>query len=195
MSHIVECSYENLFEAVHMKDETLIKQIMKNDENINDMKRQIETLCLKIITKQQPVAGDLRIVSAVLKVVTDIERVGDHVSDIAELILRINMNSLSSYSLHLEGMVTATKELFVNAIEAYINDDSAASKKVIKGDDVIDTLFNKVKSDIIDGLKSELENVDEYIDILMLAKYLEKIGDHAVNVAEWQIFRKTGILA
>ena len=105
------------------------------------------------------------------------------------------MNNLAEYSLHLDGMVTATKELFMNAVDAFVNDDPAASRSVIDGDDVIDNLFNKVKNDIIDGLKSEVKSADEYIDILMISKYLEKIGDHAVNVAEWQIFRKTGVLA
>lgn len=195
MSHIVECSYKDLFDALKIKDKTAIERIVKSDRNINNMQREIESQCLMIITKQQPVAGDLRIVSSVLKAVTDIERVGDHVSDMAELILRINMNNLAEYSLHLEGMVIATKELFMNAVEAFVNDDPAASKSVISGDDVIDNLFNKVKNDIINGLKVEVKNADEYIDILMITKYLEKIGDHAVNVAEWQIFRKTGVLA
>lgn len=195
MSHMVEGSYRNLFEALAVKDEAAIAIIQKSDLTINDMKRQIETQCLKLITKQQPVAGDLRIVSSVLKTVTDIERVGDHVSDIAELLLRINMNKLSHYSIHLEGMVEATKELFMNAVDAFVNNNEEASHKVIAGDDVIDSLFNKVKNDIIEGLKSEMKNADEYIDIMMITKYLEKIGDHAVNVAKWQIFRVTGVIS
>ncbi|MGN0157058.1 MAG: phosphate signaling complex protein PhoU [Lachnospiraceae bacterium] len=195
MSHMVEGSYRNLFEALAVKDEAAIAIIQKSDLTINDMKRQIETQCLKLITKQQPVAGDLRIVSSVLKTVTDIERVGDHVSDIAELLLRINMNKLSHYSIHLEGMVEATKELFMNAVDAFVNNNEEASHKVITGDDVIDSLFNKVKNDIIEGLKSEMKNADEYIDVMMITKYLEKIGDHAVNVAKWQIFRVTGVIS
>lgn len=159
------------------------------------MKRQIEGQCLKLITKQQPVAKDLRIVSAVLKMVTDIERVGDHVSDMAELLLRLNMNPLNQYSVHLEGMVTATRELFVKAVQAFVNNDPAAAKKAIADDDVIDNLFNKVKADVVAALKDEAKNADEYIDIIMLAKYLEKVGDHAVNVGEWQIFRMTGELS
>lgn len=195
MSQVVESSYQYLFEAFHTKDEVSLNRILKNDHNINDMNRQIEAQCLRLITKQQPVASDLRIVSSVLKVVTDIERVGDHISDIAELMLRINMNPFDNYSAHLDGMQTATKELFKNSIAAFIKNDKTASREVIKGDDVIDTLFNKVKSDIIQGLKEETKNADEYIDILMIAKYLEKIGDHAVNIAEWQIFRETGKLS
>ncbi len=192
MSYLVEESYEKLFQALERKDREAIEEILKNDRNINDLNREIEGQCLKLITKQQPIARDLRIISSVLKMVSDIERVGDHVSDIAELLLRINMQPLSTYSSHLEGMVVATRELFANAVEAFINNDLKASRQVIAGDDVIDMLFNKVQKDIINALKSEYTNADEYIDMMMLTKYLEKIGDHAVNVAEWQIFRETG---
>lgn len=192
MSYMVEEAYERLFQALAEKNREAIEEIQKNDRNINNLNREIENQCLKLITKQQPIARDLRIISSVLKMVSDIERVGDHVSDIAELLLRINMQPLSLYSDHLEGMVTATKELFAQAVEAFVNNDLKASRKVIIGDDVIDLLFNKVKNDIIRALKAEYSNVDEYIDMMMLTKYLEKIGDHAVNVAEWQIFRETG---
>ncbi|MGN0307289.1 MAG: phosphate signaling complex protein PhoU [Lachnospiraceae bacterium] len=192
MSYMVEGAYESLFRALAEKNKEAIEEIQKNDRNINNLNREIENQCLKLITKQQPIARDLRIISSVLKMVSDIERVGDHVSDIAELLLRINLQPLSLYSDHLEGMVTATRELFAQAVEAFVNNDLKASHRVIEGDDVIDLLFNKVKNDIIRALKAEYSNVDEYIDIMMLTKYLEKIGDHAVNVAEWQIFRETG---
>ncbi|MCI5585015.1 MAG: phosphate signaling complex protein PhoU [Lachnospiraceae bacterium] len=192
MSYLVEEAYEKLFLALAEKNREAIEEIKKNDRNINDLNREIESQCLKLITKQQPIARDLRIVSSVLKMVSDIERVGDNVSDMAELLLRIQMQPLSTYSSHLEGMVVATKELFTNAVEAFVNNDLKASRQVVLGDDVIDMLFNKVKNDIIEALKSEHTNTDEYIDMMMLTKYLEKIGDHAVNVAEWQIFRETG---
>ena len=192
MSYLVEEAYEKLFLARAEKNREAIEEIKKNDRNINDLNREIESQCLKLITKQQPIARDLRIVSSVLKMVSDIERVGDNVSDMAELLLRIQMQPLSTYSSHPEGMVVATKELFANAVEAFVNNDLKASRQVVLGDDVIDMLFNKVKNDIIEALKSEHTNTDEYIDMMMLTKYLEKIGDHAVNVAEWQIFRETG---
>ena len=192
MSYMVEAAYENLFKALEEKNREAIEEIRQNDRNINDLNREIEGQCLKLITKQQPIAGDLRIISSVLKMVSDIERVGDNVSDMAELLLRIDMQPLSTYSCHLEGMVVATRELFAGAVEAFVSNDLKASRKVIEGDDVIDMLFNKVKNDIIEALKAEHTNTDEYIDMMMLTKYLEKIGDHAVNVAEWQIFRETG---
>ena len=156
------------------------------------MKKQIEEQCLKLITKQQPVATDLRVVSSVLKIVTDIERVGDHAGDIGELMLRIQLKPLTDYSVHLDGMIMAAMELFANAVDAYVKADKNVSYQVIEEDDIVDGLFNKVKSDIIDGLREESKNADEYIDMMMLAKYLEKIGDHAVNIAKWQIFREEG---
>lgn len=131
-------------------------------------------------------------VSAVLKIVSDIERVGDHAGDIGELVLRNNMNELRNYSVHLDGMAVAANELFSNAISAFVNSDTKAAAQIIKDDDIVDNLFNKVKYDIINGLKGEHGNEDAYIDMMMLAKYLEKIGDHAVNIAKWQIFRSEG---
>lgn len=194
MSHMVQATYKDLLDAVSIHDEVTIASIIKSDKNFYDMKKQIEGQCLKLITKQQPIATDLRIVSSVLKIVTDIERVGDHAGDIGELMIRIQMKPLSDYSVHLEGMIMAAMELFTNAVDGYVKGDVDTSKQVIADDDIIDELFNKVKMDIIEGLKTESSNADEYIDMMMLAKYLEKIGDHAVNIAKWQIFREEGAM-
>ncbi len=194
MSHMVQITYKELLDAFENKDKNAILEILNSDKRFYDRKKEIEGQCLKLITKQQPIATDLRIVSSVLKIVTDIERVGDHAGDIGELMLRIGMNPLEDYSVHLGGMITAALELFDNAITAYLKSDLTVSNQVIRDDDIVDTLFNKVKEDIIKGLKEESENADEYIDMMMLAKYLEKIGDHAVNIAKWQIFRKEGML-
>ena len=194
MSRMVRETYKELLDAFENKDENAVLEIINSDKQFYVRKKEIEGQCLKLITKQQPIATDLRIVSSVLKIVTDIERVGDHAGDIGELILRINMNPLEEYSVHLRGMITTALELFDNAIDAYLKSDMPASKRVIEDDDIVDGLFNKVKEDIIKGLKEEAKNADEYIDMMMLAKYLEKIGDHAVNIAKWQIFRKEGML-
>ena len=194
MSQMVQETYKELLDAFEKKDKNAVLEIINSDKIFYDRKKEIEGQCLKLITKQQPIATDLRIVSSVLKIVTDIERVGDHAGDIGELLLRIRMNPLEEYSLHLNGMTTASLELFANSIDAYIKSDLEASNQVIKDDDVVDALFNKVKEDIIKGLKEESKNADEYIDMMMLAKYLEKIGDHAVNIAKWVIFRKQGML-
>lgn len=194
MSDLVERTYERLMDAVEKKDEAVLLEIMKSDTEFYDMKKQIEGKCLRLITKQQPIASDLRIITSVMKIVTDIERVGDHAGDIGELMIRTGMKDLDKYSVHLEGMIRAANELFSNAIDAFVESDMEASDQVIKDDDIVDALFNKVKVDLIAGLKEESGNEDEYIDMLMLAKYLEKIGDHAVNIAKWQIFRTEGKL-
>ena len=194
MSLQVEKTYTALFQALDNKDEDKIRSIMESDRGISDMERNIESKCLSLITRQQPVARDLRLVSASLKVVTDIERVGDHLSDIAELLLRLGMKGLDSYSEHLRPMMDAAKEMVHVSVEAFVGRKEEAAREVIAGDDVVDDLFNKVKNDLIIYLKKETRNADECIDVLMIAKYFEKIGDHAVNIAEWELFQETGDL-
>lgn len=195
MGLTVEKTYDTLFDALGYKDKEMVMSILKSDRIINDMQRGIEASCLSLITKQQPVAKDLRLVTASLKVVTDIERIGDHCSDIAELILRLDLKDLSTYSEHIKAMIEETKKLEHAAVDAFVNRDMEAAKKVIEGDDIVDELFNKVIEDLVDYLKKGTINADECIDVLMIAKYLEKIGDHAVNIGEWEIFQETGTIA
>ena len=192
MVNRVEENYEHLFDALKSQEEDEILKIKNNDKLISKQQREIESQCPFLITRQQPVVGDLRVVTASLKVVTDIERIGDHVSDMAELILRLKMKDFSLFSVHLDGMIDATREMFCEAVDAFVSRNMEKAQKVIKEDDVIDELFNKVKVDLIESLKREVKDADECIDVLMLAKYLEKIGDHAVNICEWEIFQETG---
>lgn len=191
MARKVEESYDELFKALAEQDENKIMELKKNDKAVSKRQREIESQCLFLITKQQPIVGDLRVVTASLKVVTDIERVGDHVSDMADLLLRLQMKDLSLFSVHVETMIMATREMLHEAVEMFIARDMEAAKRVIREDDIIDECFNKVKYDLIDSLKREVKDADECIDVLMLAKYLEKIGDHAVNIGEWEIFQET----
>ncbi len=192
MARKVEESYDELFKALAEQDENKIMELKKNDKAVSKRQREIESQCLFLITKQQPIVGDLRVVTASLKVVTDIERVGDHVSDMADLLLRLQMKDLSLFSVHVETMIMATREMLHEAVEMFIARDMEAAKRVIREDGIIDECFNKVKYDLIDSLKREVKDADECIDVLMLAKYLEKIGDHAVNIGEWEIFQETG---
>ena len=192
MSAMIKTDYHNLKEAIQIKDEEGIRIIIENNKSFYKMKKQIEDQCLKVITKQQPIASDLRMVSSVLKIVSDMERVGDHAGDIGELVLRNGIQELDRFSVHLNGMITAALELFSGSIDAFVKADTQAAMQAVKDDDIVDELFNKVKMDIISGLKKESGKEDEYIDMLMLAKYLEKIGDHSVNIAKWQLFRANG---
>ncbi len=192
MGEQIEKVYDSLFEVLKERDREALEAIVTNDRVINDMQRSIEAKCLTLLTKQQPVARDLRTVSAALKVVTDIERVGDHVSDMAELFLRLDMQKVEDFSASLPQMIEAAKRSVGEAIEAFVDMNMEAAKDVIAFDDVIDDLFNKVKEELIGDLRSGKKDPDDCVDVLMIAKYLEKIGDHAVNIGEWAIFRETG---
>ena len=188
----VEAVYDRLFSAMAVKDGETIFNILEQDRVVKDMEKSIESRCLSLITKQHPIARDLRTVSASLKVVTDIKRVGDIVTDMAELILRLQMKDVSTYSENLPLMIKETKALLHSAVGAFLRRNQEEAENVIAGDDKVDDLFNKVKDDLVAHLKEGTANADDCIDILMIAKYLEKIGDHAVNVGEWEIFQETG---
>ena len=192
MATRVEKNYETLFEAYEKKEKAAIEKIVAVDKDINRRQREIESECLFLITKQQPIVSDLRAVTASLKVVTDIERVGDHVADIAELLIRMDMKELSAYSAHLNPMIRVTRDMLRMAVDAFTGRNKEEAQEVIQKDDVVDELFNAVKNDVIESLKKETRDADECVDILMIAKYLEKIGDHAVNICEWEIFKETG---
>lgn len=192
MATRVEKNYETLFEAYEKKEKAAIEKIVAVDKDINRRQREIESECLFLITRQQPIVSDLRAVTASLKVVTDIERVGDHVADIAELLIRMDMKELEAYSAHLNPMIRETRDMLRMAVDAFTGGNKEEAQEVIQKDDVVDELFNAVKNDVIESLKKETRDADECVDILMIAKYLEKIGDHAVNICEWEIFKETG---
>ncbi len=192
MGAAVENSFDSLLAAMDSRDTEMEMQIIQGDRMINDMERNIESRCLSLITKQQPIARDLRMISAALKVVTDIERIGDQTADIAELLIRLKDCKLDAYSRHITGMLGVTKEIVHNAIHAFAGRDSKAAEEVIRHDDVVDELFAKVKDDLVRMLREGGQSVDECVDVLMIAKYLERIGDHAVNIAEWEIFQESG---
>lgn len=194
MGNLIETAIRNTFAAFEDKNYALAEEIIRDDRNINDMERVIESRCLSLILRQQPVAGDLRVVSTALKVVTDMERIGDHASDIAELILRINGEHDFHSVTHLPEMAEAAVAMVHEAIQAFVNQDVDAAEQIIKEDDKVDELFNKVKNEVIDLLKQTGDISDQSIDFLMIAKYVERIGDHAVNICEWTQFSKTGKL-
>lgn len=193
MSQRAEISYDRLVFAVKSNDRETLKLLLDNDRQMLDMQRSIEAKCLMLLTKQQPVAKDLRFVSAALKVVTDIERIGDHVSDIAELYLRMGeIVTDGEYEVLLTAMMEEAKEILRDAVEAFVDGTEETAKAVVERDDVVDDLFNQVKDKMMNAIQSQTLDADKVVDYLMVAKYLEKIGDHAVNIGEWAIFRMTG---
>lgn len=193
MSERAEISYDRLVCAAKSNDREVLGQLLDNDRQMVDMQRSIEAKCLTLLTRQQPVARDLRIVSAALKVVTDIERIGDHVSDIAELLLRFDEGfQMETQEPKLSAMMNEAKKMICTAVSAFVEGDEEAAQRVIDQDDIVDDYFNQVKLDMMEDIRTQSPDADKIVDVLMIAKYLEKIGDHAVNIGEWAIFQKTG---
>lgn len=194
MAEWVEDGYSCLFETLEKKDGETMKRFVRHDRVIGDMQRNIESKCLSLLTRQTPVAGDLRTVSAALKLVTDLERIGNHLSDMAELFTRMEMERLEKFSPEFPMMVEDTGELTKKAVDSFVKRDIKLAQEVVDGDDEIDESFNRIKGDLVEALKGEGINADAYVDALMVAKYLEKIGDHAVNIGQWEIFQETGTI-
>lgn len=192
MGRYVEESIDHIFVALKEQDTETAKEIVEGDRTVNDMEKTIEAQCLSLITRQQPVARDLRMVSAALKVVTDIERIGDHASDIAEVLMQFENADFYHASKYVPPMIEEAKKMVHDSVDSFIARDIEVAQRVIMADDVVDSYFEKVKNEVIETLKEEKEDVDCFVDILMVAKYLERIGDHAVNIAEWTIFQQSG---
>lgn len=172
-------------------DEELAKKVPVTDAEIDQKEREIESMCLKLLLQQQPVARDLRIISSALKMITDMERIGDQSADIAEIVTMANI-SASDDTLHIGNMARAAIKMVTGAVDAFVSRDVKAAVEVIKYDDVVDDLFNKVKHELISLFGTSPEKGEYALDLLMIAKYFERIGDHAANIAEWVVFSITG---
>ncbi len=163
---------------------------MNRDNEIDQKERDIESLCLKLLLQQQPVASDLRLISSALKMITDIERIGDQASDIAEIVT--SLSGTCGHNKHIDEMAEATIKMVTESLDAFVRRDLELAKSVIDYDDVVDTLFNKCKKDLIEEIRKKPDDGERVLDVLMIAKYLERIGDHATNIAEWVEFSITG---
>lgn len=192
MGEMVERAIEDSFEALNQHDVSLAERIIEGDRLVDDMERKIESRCLSLMLRQQPVARDLRHISTALKAVTDLERIGDHAADIAELTLRLGSGNVCGMLKHLPAMADSVKAMVRDAIHAFIERDTKKAEEIGRRDDVIDAFFDKVKIEVVELLKKDGDCSDTAVDLLMLAKYLERIGDHAVNVCEWTEFFDTG---
>lgn len=162
------------------------------DSEIDTKEKEIETMCLRLLLQQQPVARDLRIISSALKMITDVERIGDQASDIAEIAQYTKVDDMPNTS-HITQMAREAVKMVTDSIEAFVRNDVELANGVIEYDDVVDGLFSEVKEDIAKMLKGNKYKAEAVIDLLMIAKYLERIGDHATNIAEWVVFSITGI--
>lgn len=169
-----------------------VKKTIETDREIDKMEREIEGQCFKLLLHQQPVARDLRKISAALKMISDMERIGDQASDIAEIIEYITYNKIT-HKVHIAEMSALASKMVAQSVEAYVNNDIELAGRVIAADDGLDELFCRVKSELVSEISSGESDGEECIDLLMIAKYLERIGDHATNIAEWAEYAVSGV--
>ena len=178
-------------ESLLNNDKQLAAKVAPLDSEIDRKERTIESLCLKLLLQQQPVARDLRQISAALKMITDMERIGDQAEDIAEIICSIDVYPAGNSRL-LQEMADATIKMVTESVDAFVKNDIIIAKQVIDDDDIVDSYFDQIKQKLIASIANDPDNGEFAIDILIIAKYFERIGDHAVNIAEWVIFSVTG---
>ncbi len=192
MGHLIEESIELAVTALVNQDVEKAKRAIAFDENIDGMEKEIENLCLNLLLCQQPVAKDLRFVSAAMKMVTDMERIGDQAADISEITLLLAKEPYIKELSNIKKMAVETTDMVMKSIEAYIENNSKKARDVIAQDDVVDALFQDTKTELITLINENIENGEQAADFLMIAKYFERIGDHATNIAEWVIFSIEG---
>lgn len=192
MGALVEGAIKNTITIITNGEYDKLETSRIIEEKINKMEREIQNYCLNLLLLQSPVAGDLRTVSAALKMITDLERIGDQAIDIAEMSTYLK-DCENIYSMtHLSEMAERSSNMVTTAIDAFVKKDLKLARTVATMDDAIDDLFNKVKQEVIDIINANKELDQQAIDVLLIAKYFEKIGDHAENIGEWVVFSITG---
>lgn len=188
MGSMIEDSIQKAINALIDQNVELAKKIMDNDTQIDHEQKKIENLCFNLLMQQQPVAKDLRVISAEMKMVTDMERIGDHAADISEMTILMSKTKYIPNLEHINRMASETVQMLIRSIEAYVEKDMKKAVDVIASDDVVDDLFDKNKAELIEQIQREPQSAESAADMLMVAKYFERIGDHATNIAEWVIF-------
>ena len=192
MGALIETSINTAVKALVEQDIELAQATIEHDEIVNEKEKEIERLCLNLLLLQHPVASDLRIVSSALKMITDMERIGDQSADISEIAILLSNSAYIKKLVHIPQMAEATIKMVNGAIDAFVKKDIALAQSILEYDDVVDELFITVRNDLVELIKRNVENCEQAFDLIMIAKYFERIGDHAVNIAEWVIFSLTG---
>ena len=192
MGALIERSIENATQAMVDRDVEKAKSAIAADEEINQKEREIESLCFKLLLQQQPVAKDLRLISSALKMITDMERIGDQAADIAGIVSYIASEPEIKGLAHLSQMGQNAIIMVRGSLDAYVRKDLDLARTIMGMDDAIDVLFDIVKDELIAHIRSDASSGSQAIDLLMIAKYYERIGDHAQNIAEWVEYALTG---
>ena len=192
MGALVENAIENATQALINRDGERARAAIQYDMPVDEKDKDIERRCLRLLLQQQPVATDLRLISTALKMITDMERIGDQAADISEITLRLLNEQDLKHLEHIQQMAQATIRMVRESIDAFVNRDLALAQAVEDYDDVVDDLFTHVKNDLIELIRVDANYGEQAVDLLMIAKYFERIGDHATNIAEWVEFSLTG---
>ena len=192
MGAMIEYAIENASKALVDRDVTLAREVILFEKKTDEKDREIEALCIKLLLQQQPVARDLRLISAALKMITDMERIGDQAADIAEIVVMLKGAPYIKRLEHIPEMARETIWMVKSAIDAFVSRNLAFAEQVIAHDDVVDRLFVHIKDELIELIENRADEGGQALDLLMIAKYLERIGDHAANIAGWVEFSITG---
>lgn len=195
MGSLIERAIEMGISGLVRQDVEKAQKAIQFDEEIDEQEKTVEALCMKLLLQQQPVAKDLRLISAALKMITDMERIGDHASDISEMTILMAGSKYERSEINIdlvEGMAKATTDMVIKSIDAFVNKDMELARAVIRQDDVVDDLFAEFKKQLIQKITENVKNGEQATDMLLVAKYFERIGDHATNIAEWVIYSITG---
>lgn len=192
MGSLVEESIDNTIVALKKQDVDMARKIFNDDDIIDDLERKIERICLTLIATQQPLAKDLRSISAALKIITDMERIADHSSDIAEITIRMAHEKYIKPLIDIPKMAELARIMVNKSIDAYIKQDMALAIEVCKSDDAVDDLFSKITLELINLMKNDSSTIEQGIDLMLITKYLERMADHATNIGEWVVFNITG---
>ena len=192
MGNLIEKNIQDAVQALLSQDTETARRIMAEDERVDQEQKKIENICFQLLIQQQPVARDLRTITAALKMVTDMERIGDHAADISELTIAMAAVPYPLRGENIRKMAGETIVMLLDAVNSYVNKDIEKAHSVIAHDDIVDNYFVKVKADLIEVIRENPEYGEHAADLLLVNKYLERIGDHATNIAEWVIFALNG---
>lgn len=192
MGNMIEHAIQSAVTALIKEDMDQARAAIEYDQEVDRQERDIEALCMKLLLQQQPVARDLRLISAALKMITDMERIGDQAADISEITLMLSKDAYAYDLSLLSQMAMETILMVTHSVDAFVRKDLELAKSVILHDDIVDGLFDDIKRMLIEAIQQKGSNGEQAADFLMVAKYLERIGDHATNIAEWVIYSITG---
>lgn len=192
MGSLIETAIARAYKGLINQNIEIAKENVEFDREIDQKEKEVENICLKLLLQQQPVASDLRLISSAIKMITDMERIGDQAADISELTILMSKTQYIKRLDHIEQMAKATIEMVTTSVDAFVKRDLELARSVFARDDIVDNLFVTIKNYLIELIREDVNNGEQAIDLIMVAKYFERIGDHAVNLADWVIFSIVG---